>query len=115
MNDLLVPWKKLTRGLPKAKNYADDRVPTIEEIRKIASYPDWRIKGIIYTMASSGIRLGAWDYLKWAHVIPLKRVGQLIAAKIIVYAGDLEQYFSFISVEAYLELKKWMEFRMVSG
>ena len=64
MNDLLVPWKKLTRGLPKAKNYADDRVPTVEEIRKIASYPDWRIKAIILTMASSGIRLGAWDHLK---------------------------------------------------
>jgi hypothetical protein len=46
MNDLAVPWKKLTRGLPKAKNYADDRVPTIEEIQKIISYPDWRLKRI---------------------------------------------------------------------
>ena len=31
MNDLLVPWKKLTRGLPKGKNYADDRVPRLDE------------------------------------------------------------------------------------
>jgi hypothetical protein len=105
MNDLPLPWKKLTRGLPKAKNYADDRVPTIEEIRKIMSYPDWRIKAIVFTVASSGIRLGAWDHLKWAHIIPINRDGQLVAAKIIVYAGDLERYFSFISVEAYLELK----------
>lgn len=35
MNDLPVAWTKLTRGLSKTKNYADDRVPTIEEIRKI--------------------------------------------------------------------------------
>jgi hypothetical protein len=69
MNDLLVPWKKLTRGLPKAKNYADDRVLTIGEIRKIASYLDWRIKAIVSTMVSSGIRLGAWDQLKWAHIV----------------------------------------------
>jgi hypothetical protein len=96
MNDLPLPWKKLTRGLPKAKNYADDRVPTIEEIRKIMSYPDWRIKAIVFTVASSGIRLGAWDHLKWAHIIPINRDGQLVAAKIIVYAGDLERYFSFI-------------------
>ena len=54
MNELPVPWKKLTRGLPKAKNYADDRVPTIEEIQKIISYPDWRMKAIVFTMASSG-------------------------------------------------------------
>jgi hypothetical protein len=43
MNDLLVPWKKLTRELPKAKNYADDRVPTYDEIQRILEYPDWRL------------------------------------------------------------------------
>jgi hypothetical protein len=42
MNDLSVPWKKLTRGLPKAKNYADDRVPRLDEIQRILTYPDWR-------------------------------------------------------------------------
>jgi len=93
MNDLYVPWKKLTRGLPKAKNYADDRVPTIQEIRKIVEYPDWRMKAIVYTMASSGIRLGAWDYLLWEHISPIYKDGRLVAAKIIVYAGDQEQYF----------------------
>ena len=41
----------------------------LEEIRKIVEYPDRRIKPIVYTMASSGIRLGAWNYLKWNHMI----------------------------------------------
>jgi hypothetical protein len=27
----------------------------------------------IYTMASSGIRLGAWDYIRWKHIQPIKR------------------------------------------
>jgi integrase len=62
MSDLPIPWKKITRGLPKGKKYADDRILTIEEIRKIIEYPDRRIKAIVYTMASSSIRLGAWDY-----------------------------------------------------
>lgn len=115
MNDLLVPWKKLTRGLPKAKNYADDRVPTIQEIRKIVEYPDWRMKAIVYTMASSGIRLGAWDYLLWEHISPIYKDGKFIAAKIIVYAGDQEQYFSFITPEAFSELQKWIDFRKASG
>lgn len=47
MNDLYVPWKKLTRGLPKAKNYADDRVPRLDEIQKIIAYPDWRMRELI--------------------------------------------------------------------
>jgi hypothetical protein len=63
MSDISVSWKKISRGLPKTRRYADDRAPTLEEIQKISEYPDRRIKGIVYTMASSGIRLGAWDLI----------------------------------------------------
>ena len=61
MADIRIPWKKITRGLPKGRKYADDTIPTLEEIRKLVEYPDKRIKAIVYTMASSRIRLGAWD------------------------------------------------------
>ncbi len=115
MNDLLVPWKKLTRGLPKAKNYADDRVPRIDEIQKILEYPDWRMKAIVCTMASSDIRLGAWDFLLWEHITRVIRGNKVIAAKIVVYAGDEEQYVSFLTPEAFLELQRWMDFRKNSG
>ena len=115
MNDILIPWKKITRGLPKGRKYADDRAPTIEEIHKIIEYPDRRIKAIVCTMASSGIRLGAWDYLRWGHILPIEKNGEVIAAKVTVYAGDEEEYFSFITSEAYHELKKWIEYRKESG
>jgi hypothetical protein len=29
MSEILVAWKKITRGLPKAKKYANDRAPTL--------------------------------------------------------------------------------------
>jgi hypothetical protein len=61
----LINWKMITRGLPRGRQSANDRAPTIEEIQQLVEYPDRRIKPIVYTMASSGIRLGAWDYLKW--------------------------------------------------
>jgi hypothetical protein len=35
VTDILIPWKKITRGLPRVKRYADDRAPTLEEITKI--------------------------------------------------------------------------------
>jgi hypothetical protein len=70
VTDVLIPWKKITRGLPRVKRYADDRAPILEEITKITEYPDRRIKPIVYTMASSGIRVGAWDYLRCRALIP---------------------------------------------
>lgn len=116
MSDIQIPWKKITRGLPKIREAANDRAPTLEEIRKLMEYPDRRIKPLILVMASSGIRLGAWDYLKWKHIIPMNdENGQLKAAKIAVYPGDVEEYYSFITPEAYHSLKVWMDFRASYG
>ena len=115
MSDFQIAWKKISRGLPRAKNYSDDRIPTIEEIRKLLEYPDRRLKSIIYTTASSGIRLGAWDYLKWGHIRPIEKEGEVIAAKIIVYAEEEDEYFSFISKESFQSLKDWMNYREFLG
>ena len=30
MADIPIQWKKITRGLPRGKKYADDRIPTLE-------------------------------------------------------------------------------------
>jgi hypothetical protein len=35
MADLQIPWAKIARGLPRAKRFADDRAPTVQEIRRI--------------------------------------------------------------------------------
>jgi hypothetical protein len=115
MADISIPWKKITRGLPRGRRYADDRIPTIEELRKLLEYPDRRMKAIICTMTSSGIRLGAWDYLRWGHIRPIEREGKVIAAKIIVYLGEDEEYFSYISPEAWQALTDWMGYREESG
>ena len=116
MSDLSINWKKITRGLSRGKRYANDRIPTLVEVRKIVEYPDRRIKPIVYTMCSSGIRLGAWDYLRWKHIIPLLNdKNEIIAAKIRVYADEEEEYISFISLEAYSHLKEWMNYRKEVG
>lgn len=115
MNDIVLPWKKITRGLPKGRKWADDRAPTLAEIRKLVEYPDRRIRAIVCTMVSSGIRVGAWDYLKWGHVTPIEREGQLVAGRLLVYAGEEEQYATYITPEAYRALEEWMAYREGSG
>jgi integrase len=115
MADIPIQWKKISRGIPKVRKFADDRAPTIDEIRKIIEYPDRRIKAIVCIMASSGIRVGAWDYLKFKYIIPIERNGLVVAAKLIVYAGESDKYFTFLSPEAYQELEKWKEYRIHVG
>jgi len=118
MNDVSasINWKKISRGLPRGKQAANDRAPTKEEIQKLLEYPDRRIKPIVHTMISSGIRIGAWDYLRWQDVKQIEdENGRVLAAKLTVYAGDPDEYYSFITPEAFCALKEWMEFRASYG
>jgi hypothetical protein len=112
----IINWKRITRGIPSGRKAANDRAPTLEEIRKLSEYPDRRIKPIVYIMASSGIRIGAWDYLQWKHVTPLtNQNGEVIAAKLLIYPEDSEEYYCFITIEAYTALKDWMDYRSNHG
>ncbi|MDW0329797.1 MAG: hypothetical protein QN651_03265 [Nitrososphaeraceae archaeon] len=116
MNNVVLNWKIISKGLPRGTQNANDRIPTIDEILGVLKYPDRRVKPVLYTMISSGIRIGAWEWLKWKNVIPIyddKKT--VIVAKIIVYDGEPDQYFSFITPEAYWSLKEWMEFREKQG
>jgi hypothetical protein len=67
-------------------------------------------------MASGGFRLGAWDYLRWKHVSPItNEKGDVVAAKLIIYAEEPEEYYTFITPEAFGALKDWMDFRASYG
>ena len=54
MNNMTLNWKKISKGLPRAKNSSNDRAPTLEEIRRLVEFPDRRIKPVVYSMASGG-------------------------------------------------------------
>ena len=97
MNDIIVNWKKIAKGLLKEKEYGDDRAPTVDELIQIMKYPDRRVRPIVLVMCTSGIRGGAWDYLKWSNILPVKRNGEIVAAKILVYAGEPDSYYSVSS------------------
>jgi hypothetical protein len=43
-----------------------------------------------------------------------KETGKVIAARMIVYAGEDEEYFTFMSSKAWEALKKWIDYRLAS-
>ena len=116
MNDIILNWKKIMRGIPKGKRYASDRIPTMDEIKKLLNYPDRRLEPAILIMMSSGIRSGAWDYLRWGDIQPIfDENNNLVAAKLIVYRGEPEEYLTFITPEAYEAIREYIEFRATHG
>ncbi len=68
--------------------------------------------------------MGAFETLKWKHITPIydqkqqsqSSISSIIkAAKILVYPGDREQYYSFLTPEAYTAVKDWIDYRTACG
>lgn len=80
-------------------------------------YPDKRINPLVLTILSSAIRLGAWDYLRVKDVSPFKDkiTGDVIAGRIVVYAGEHDQYVSLITPEEWFSLEEWINYRKQHG
>jgi len=112
MNDMTLNWKKITRTIPKSKRHSTDRIPNLDEIKQLLNYPDRRLKAAILVMLSSGIRLGAWDYLRYGDITPIRKENKILAAKLIVYRGEQEEYTTFITPEAYQAIKEYIDFRI---
>ena len=92
MNDIRGSWRKISRGVPWGRQAANNRA-----IQALLEFPDRRIKPIVYTMISSRIRIGAWDFLKWKYANPLyNEKGGIMAAKLIVYANEADRRILFI-------------------
>jgi hypothetical protein len=53
--------------------------------------------------------------LKWKHIIPIKNGDDTVAAKLLVYPNEPEEYFTFMTPEAYNAVKEWMDFRSSFG
>lgn len=111
MADVSIPWEKITRGLPRGRRYADDRAPTLEEIRKLCEYQDRRIRSLVYTMVSSGMRVGISDHLHWGNIRPIEQDGKIVAARVLVYTGEDDSYITFITPSAYRELATLQNFK----
>jgi hypothetical protein len=116
MNDIEgINWSKIAKIIPHAKKTGSDRAPTIDEIRMILELADIRTKCIVLLCCSSGIRVGAFDGLVWGNMTPMTQKGKVVAAKIIVYHGQREQYYTFVTPECYGTLLQYKKLRESAG
>ena len=116
MNDIEngINWEKISRIMPHARKVGQDRSPTIEEAREILANSNLRMKTIILLLISSGMRVGAFDYLKWKDIQPVEIEDQKFA-KLTIYRGEPEQYTTLTTPEAYRTLTEYRERRINRG
>ncbi len=115
MNDVILNWDKITRTLPLS-NKGQDRAININEIRELSRRADVRARALVLLMASSGVRVGSIPDMEIGHLKPMRDgEGKFVAASLIVYAGDKEEYTTFITPEAYEAIQKYMEYRKEHG
>ena len=109
-NSVPIHWKSLHKLYPRPKN-TEDRAYTREELqRMVEGSPDITDKLIIQLFSSGGFRVEAWDYFTWQDVIFFKNQdGTFKGAALLVYRGDPESYFTFITPEACRTLEHYRE------
>jgi integrase len=72
---------------------------------------DIRGKALTLVLVSSGIREGALETLQVGDYTPIRNNGQIVAGRLVVYAGHPEQYIALITFEACVALDRYLEFR----
>lgn len=109
-NSIALHWKTLHKLYPRPKK-TQDRAYTRQELQQmIEASPDITDKLIIQLFSSGGFRLEAWDYFTWKDVIFFKNDDNSYqGAALLVYRGDPESYWTFITPEACHTLDHYRE------
>ena len=110
VNRVPIHWKSLNKLMPRRESKSKDRAYTREEIQKMLEVTnDITDKVIILLFSSGGFRLEAWDYFTWKDVIFFKDGDSYKGASLLIYRGDPESYFTFITPEACRALELYRE------
>jgi len=118
MNEIALFWKKIDSMIPDDLKDIDSRGWARQEIKKLLNHANAQDSCAILIASSSGIRLGAFDFL-WGDVKPVylydgkflfesydvtesvEKNGKIVCALIKVYGNAKENYCAFITPETY--------------
>jgi len=105
-----VDWGFINEHVPERRKFGSDRAPTQEEVRAILNASDQRTRCLYLFLCSSGARIGAVKYLRWRDVREVEHEGVKFA-QVTIYAGEREEYQTFITPEAYQHLLEYRRTR----
>lgn len=109
-------WRRIVKALPAANWVADDRPPTIEEIRKLYAIADLRMKFVVSSQYSGGWRVGAFSEMKVGDILDYLVTDEIKIGVVLVYPSDVaSRYVAFISSEALQDFHNYIDYRKRAG
>ena len=109
MNRIKIFWEIINKMFPEKVKRSGQKAWTNEHIQKMLEFnTSKRNRAIIHIMASTGARIGIFNYpLQMQH---LKDMGDGYKA-ILIYADEPEEYWAFLTPEATNALEEYFEER----
>lgn len=108
MNDVVINWKKVTYYLGENTKSFKDRAYTTDEIQRLLTKADERMRVIILLLASTGMRIGAIPSLKLKH---LTKVENYNLYQITIYENTNDEYYCFCSPECANAIDSYIQYR----
>jgi integrase len=113
MNDGLLNKRKITRFIPEDEDREEDECYTHQEIQRLLSVSDERIRVSILLMASTGMRIGALPHLQ---LRDLTKIEQYNLYKIQVYARSMaSHHYTFCTPECAAAIDSYLAYRKRFG
>ena len=112
MNDIVLNWKKIRKFIKTDIARNQDKAYTHDDIQKLVSIADLRMKMVFLVFASTGIRVDALHDIKLRN---LTKIDNHNLYKVVIYEGFKEQYFVFTTPECASVIDQYLDYRKRSG
>jgi integrase/recombinase XerD len=112
MNDIMLNWKRMEYFFPEQIKLTGQSAWQTSDIQKMLSVATkLSIRAMIHMLASSGCRVGGIVGLRIKDITNVAHGCKMIK----VYAGDKEEYTTFLTPEASYAYDQYIQYRMDSG
>lgn len=113
MNKKNINWDIIRKLFPEKHKRTGHKPWTTIDIQNMLDYTkNIRTRSLIYFLAATGARIGVFDHelkFKYTKIMP----DGCIAVKL--YAGEIEEYWSFLTPQSVCALKNYCKYRMKRG
>jgi len=112
MNQVLINWQFIQKLYPETVKKQGYKAWSTDDVKKMLdATKTLRNRAIIHFMASTGVRIGAFDGLTMDHLTDLDDGCKAV----LIYPGTNDEYYTFLTPEASTILDEYLEKRRIDG